>query len=116
MRARGFVRTCWKTKNWDPNKDPTQDSSSTDSEDEREELEMENRDKIDTAMKTNSNEMSPNHNMSFKSSEGRDIMDDSVQNYDMMATPNQRTRRMSDAKTRRRLMMKQPEIINIEDV
>ena len=33
-KARGFVRTNWKTKNWNPNDDPTQQDSSTDSEDE----------------------------------------------------------------------------------
>ena len=32
-KARGFVRTNWKTKNWNPNDDPTQFESSTDSED-----------------------------------------------------------------------------------
>lgn len=32
-KARGFVRTNWKTKNWNPNCDPTQEVSSSDSED-----------------------------------------------------------------------------------
>ena len=36
-KARGFVRTNWKTKNWNPNDDPTQVDSSTDSEDVPEE-------------------------------------------------------------------------------
>ena len=34
QEARGFVRTNWKTKGWNPNNDPTLLSSSTDSEDE----------------------------------------------------------------------------------
>ena len=46
--ARGFVRTCWKTKNWNPDEDPTQYDSSTDSEDEREAMAEENRDRIDS--------------------------------------------------------------------
>ena len=32
-KARGFVRTNWKTKNWNPNDDPTQEESSSDSDD-----------------------------------------------------------------------------------
>jgi hypothetical protein len=44
--ARGFVRTNWKTKNWNPNDDPTQDSSSTDSEDEAVVYDEERRDKV----------------------------------------------------------------------
>ena len=31
--ARGFVRTNWKSKNFDPNKDPTAEDSSTDESD-----------------------------------------------------------------------------------
>ena len=33
-KARGFVRTNWKTKYWNPNDDPTQLTSSSDSEGE----------------------------------------------------------------------------------
>lgn len=33
QKARGFVRTCWKTKNWNPDEDPCQYDSSSDSED-----------------------------------------------------------------------------------
>jgi hypothetical protein len=40
--ARGFVRTNWKSKNFDPKDDPTQYSSST----EESEDEYENRDKV----------------------------------------------------------------------
>ena len=45
-KARGFVRTNWKTKNWNPNADPTQDSSSSDSEDEQENIRAERRDQV----------------------------------------------------------------------
>ena len=45
-QARGFVRTNWKTKNWNPNDDPTQFESSTDSEDGCAEHKMEKRDTI----------------------------------------------------------------------
>ena len=31
-QARGFVRTNWKTKYWNPNDDPTQEDSSSDSD------------------------------------------------------------------------------------
>ena len=33
-QARGFVRTNWKTKYWNPNDDPTQEDSSSDSDEE----------------------------------------------------------------------------------
>lgn len=46
QKARGFVRTCWKTKNWPIEKDPTQYDSSEDSEDEREMVEEEMRDRV----------------------------------------------------------------------
>ena len=45
-KARGFVRTNWKTKNWNPNADPTQEMSSTDSEDEEENNADEKRDQV----------------------------------------------------------------------
>ena len=45
-KARGFVRTNWKTKNWNPNADPTQDSSSSDSEDDQENIRAERRDHV----------------------------------------------------------------------
>lgn len=41
-QARGFVRTNFKTKNWNPNMDPTVFDSSVDSEDE----ELMNRDEL----------------------------------------------------------------------
>ena len=42
-RARGFVRRNWKSKNFDPNDDPTKfDSSPDESEDEKNELEERN--------------------------------------------------------------------------
>lgn len=44
--ARGFVRTNWKTKNWNPNDDPTQDDSSTDTEDEQTVYQAEERDNV----------------------------------------------------------------------
>lgn len=46
QEARGFVRSNWKTKNWNPNEDPTQQDSSTDSEDEAVVYREENRDKV----------------------------------------------------------------------
>jgi hypothetical protein len=46
-KARGFVRTNWKSKNFNPNDDPTQqDSSTDDSELERRER-MERDDNVD---------------------------------------------------------------------
>jgi hypothetical protein len=46
-KARGFVRTNWKSKNFNPNDDPTQqDSSTDDSELERRER-MEREDNVD---------------------------------------------------------------------
>lgn len=46
-KARGFVRTNWKSKNFNPNDDPTQqDSSTDDSELERRER-MEHDDNVD---------------------------------------------------------------------
>jgi hypothetical protein len=46
-KARGFVRTNWKSKNFNPNDDPTQqDSSTDDSEVERRER-MEREDNVD---------------------------------------------------------------------
>lgn len=117
-QARGFVRTCWKTKNWDPNRDPTQNDSSTDSEDEEDELDIENRDKFDAVQKTTSNAMeSPhnNRNISFQSSEGRDNFDNSVNGRDLNSS-HERTREMSNTKTRRKLFTNKPEIIEINDV
>eukprot|EP00352_Strombidinopsis_acuminata_P000558 CAMPEP_0176347304 /NCGR_PEP_ID=MMETSP0126-20121128/6945_1 /TAXON_ID=141414 ORGANISM="Strombidinopsis acuminatum, Strain SPMC142" /NCGR_SAMPLE_ID=MMETSP0126 /ASSEMBLY_ACC=CAM_ASM_000229 /LENGTH=95 /DNA_ID=CAMNT_0017695389 /DNA_START=1131 /DNA_END=1418 /DNA_ORIENTATION=- len=35
-KARGFVRTCWKSKNYNPTEDPTAYDSSTDESDEDE--------------------------------------------------------------------------------
>ena len=49
-KARGFVRTNWKTKNWNPNDDPTLADSSTDSEDADVIYKDENRDKVDDSM------------------------------------------------------------------
>lgn len=50
-QARGFVRSNWKTKNWNPNDDPTQeDSSSTDSEEEDAIVKEENRDTVKMEM------------------------------------------------------------------
>ena len=49
-KARGFVRTNWKTKNWNPLDDPTLADSSTDSEDAELLYRDENRDKIDDSM------------------------------------------------------------------
>ena len=46
QNARGFVRTCWKTKNWDIDKDPTKDQSSSDEDDYAEELAAERKDKV----------------------------------------------------------------------
>jgi len=45
-KARGFVRTNWKTATWNPNDDPTQFDSSTDSEDEAEKNKDEERDTV----------------------------------------------------------------------
>ena len=45
-QARGFVRTNWKTKNWNPNDDPTQDSSSSESEEDDVAIRDEQRDRV----------------------------------------------------------------------
>ena len=45
-QARGFVRTNWKTKNWNPNADPTQEESSTDSDEEEIIQKAEGRDQV----------------------------------------------------------------------
>lgn len=45
-KARGFVRTNWKTKNFDPNDDPTQYDSSTDESEYDEEVEREGHDQV----------------------------------------------------------------------
>ena len=44
--ARGFVRSNWKTKNWNPNEDPTQHDSSTDSDEEAAVFQEERRDTV----------------------------------------------------------------------
>ena len=66
------MRTCWKTKNWDIDLDPTQYDSSTDSEDEREELEDERQDRVGDTMISGSLGQSPNRGKSLQSSEARD--------------------------------------------
>ena len=53
------MRTCWKTKNWNPDDDPTQMDSSTDSEDEAEEIAREKRDRVDTSGTRPGYKMSP---------------------------------------------------------
>ena len=45
-QARGFVRTNWKTKNWNPNDDPTQDESSSESEEDDAAYRDEQRDRV----------------------------------------------------------------------
>ena len=117
-KARGFVRTCWKTKNWDITRDPTQDDSSEDSEDEQNDIDIENRDRVDnTFMSSSVHNMTPNNRTkSIQSSEGRD------RNFDRsvgMGDLNQsfdRSRLMTESKSMRKLRGGRPQIINIEEV
>lgn len=85
-KARGFVRTNWKTKNWNPNADPTQDTSSTDSEDEHDMIMDEKRDQV--------------QEFASPSSKGRSLGHDSdCQHHgDFDLTSNQLTRQLSDSK------------------
>jgi len=45
-RARGFVRKNWKSKNFDPNEDPTKFSSSTSEDELAENEKIEGADKV----------------------------------------------------------------------
>ena len=113
QKARGFVRTCWKTKNWNPDDDPTKQDSSSDSEDQAEELAREEMDRVDNSAIMSSK--SPMMNKSMRSNDTRDNFDKSVKSPDSV-TEHNRTRLMTDSKVRRKMFQNKPEIINIEDV
>ena len=98
-KARGFVRTNWKTKNWNPNDDPTQMDSSTDSEDAETLYKDERRDTVNLS---NVGSPASKANRSALDSEDRDNYDASgnfTRNNDSMNITHQ----MSDSKMRKRL-------------
>ena len=105
-QARGFVRTNWKTARWNPNDDPTQFDSSTDSEDEAERNKDENRDTV-------SGIGSPLKNIqrSNLDSEERDGFGGNrvVTRNDSLSVTHQ----MSDSKARKRLYTIKPVIVDI---
>ena len=113
-QVRGFVRTCWKTKYWDITQDPTQDDSSTDSEDEREANEIENRDRVDNTLLSGS--ASPGK-LSRESSEARDYnnFDKSV-GYNDSPSAFQRVQTATDFKTLKKLRSVRPQSVEIEDI
>lgn len=115
-KARGFVRTNWKTKNWNPNDDPTQVDSSTDSEDVPEEQ----RDMVG-GMQQQTKQMSPssdrklNTNSEYsEDANQRDNLDVSGHQLSVNQSLNM-TNQLSDSKARKRLYMQKPEIIEITE-
>ena len=71
-KARGFVRTNWKTKNWNPNDDPTQEDSSSDSDDVEAVYQEEKADRVTSIHSPSSKGRSRGPD----SADGRDPMDD----------------------------------------
>ena len=102
-KARGFVRTNWKTKNWNPNDDPTQEDSSSDSEDNEIIYEDEKKDVVQEIMSPSS------RGRSRLESDGRDN-----QGEDDNATSLNMTRQLSDTKQRRRLYQHKPIIVDVD--
>lgn len=94
QEARGFVRSNWKTKNWNPNQDPTQQDSSTDSEDEAVVYKDERRDTV------KENFASPNRVLS--DSEERDHMNETPAADGWMNNSNNLTHQFSEQKNRKR--------------
>ena len=106
-KARGFVRTNWKTKNWNPNNDPTQEDSSTDSDEEETTYKEETRDKVPVDIQ------SPNSKA--LDSEERDNMNYSEQ--DMMNNSSSLNMPMqtSDKKSHKRLYMQKPLVVDVAE-
>lgn len=101
--ARGFVRSNWKTKNWNPNEDPTQHDSSTDSEDEAVVLQEEKRDIV---------RGSPSRSPRILSdSEERDNFNGSVSNEMSLSLANQ----LSAQKSRKRRVQQKPIVIDVHE-
>ena len=92
-KARGFVRTNWKTKNWNPNDDPTQMDSSTDSEDEATIYKDERRDTVKSDI------LSPKSGVT---QELGDYQDNFAQNTEKVTLRNSRLW-LSDSKEIKRL-------------
>ena len=94
-KARGFVRTNWKTKNWNPNDDPTCQDSSTDSEDEAVIYQDEHRDTVAGEIRQ---PMSPTSNISAS------VDQDNISNSmgDRSKSLNLTRQAMSDTKGRKR--------------
>ena len=105
-KARGFVRTCWKTKNWNPDDDPTQFDSSTDSEDVADQNEEEMRDRVDSG-----SIKSPTESPARKS-----IKSSIIGGADMSQSMNSERKFMSDSKQRRKTFSQRPEVIDVSAV
>ena len=104
-QARGFVRTNWKTKNWNPNDDPTQQQSSSDSEDNETVIQEERRDQVTDIQSPSSRGRSRGPD----SQDGRDFHDD------MEVTSLNPTRQLSDTKQRRKLYSQRPLIMDVSE-
>lgn len=94
-KARGFVRTNWKTKYWNPNDDPTQFESSTDSEDECAEHKVEKRDTIKDLSPDSRAHKSSGSSAARDNFEGSGVFD-GTQSLNL-------TNQLSDSKMRKRL-------------
>ena len=106
-KARGFVRTNWKTKNWDPNDDPTEEPSSSDSEDHRSAYNEEQRDKVSMDMLK-----SPHSKMD---SEERDNVNNSDLDGTLHNTSLNMHNQTSEKKPHKRLYMNKPVVIDVAE-
>ena len=89
--------------------------SSTDSEDEAEEIAREKRDRVDTSGTRPGYKMSPFGKQSVASSEAKDNFDKSISGQDLGASYD-KLRTMTDHKQRKKIFSKKPEIIDMEEL
>ena len=105
-KARGFVRTNWKTKNWNPNNDPTEVDSSTDSEDAEALYEDERRDQVATDLGRTQSPVE-------SGSDARDNFDASMGSGGKSL--NLTRNAFSETKSRKRRSQFKPQIIDVSD-
>ena len=104
-QARGFVRTNFKTKNWNPNMDPTQYDSSEDSEDE----ELMNRDELQDHVKDIGSTSSRSRGMGSQERDNADM------SWGEKTGSLNMTRQFSELKTRKRMSAQKPMVIDVND-
>ena len=109
-KARGFVRTNWKTKNWNPEQDPTQMDSSTDSEDEATIYKDERRDTVKDAL------LSPS-SKGFEQQEELGINTDYQDNFGLKTESQMRSSKLwlSDSKEIKKLYNTKPVVEDFSD-